>query len=345
MPDRAEALLKRLDEIARRDSVTAADLEQIRHETQPESSSESARSPGLRTQPRMTAGGIDVWVKYRRGEPLNPQDIVTLESIVLGNGLRPAFDIQNGSYATLPSIWQPLNQQRALLNPIIASIGRIELTGHPSTTLGGTAFVCGDSLVMTNRHAAQTFVQGIGMGATLSFVPGISADVDFIEEIGNTASLPINITAPVVVLEEWDVAILRLADLPNSFTPLPMVSSQPGTMRDVMASIVGYPSFDPRDSVVSQLEIFRGVFDKKRLQPGMLRGMKPALSFGRTVAALAHDCSTIGGNSGSALIAVDTGRVVGIHFGGQPEVANFSVPTWELAANPVVRDTAIQFVS
>jgi endonuclease G len=29
-----------------------------------------------------------------------------------------------------------------------------------------------------------------------------------------------------------------------------------------------------------------------------------------------HDCSTLGGNSGSPVLALDTAEVVGLHFGG-----------------------------
>jgi endonuclease G len=75
------------------------------------------------------------------------------------------------------------------------------------------------------------------------------------------------------------------------------------------------------------------VFFKKRLMPGRLTGMKATDSFGRSVKALAHDCTTLGGNSGSAVIDVEGGRVVGVHFSGEPLVANFAVPTWELASD------------
>ena len=42
---------------------------------------------------------------------------------------------------------------------------------------------------------------------------------------------------------------------------------------------------------------------------------------------MTHDSSTLGGNSGSALIDVATGRVVGLHFAGRYLEANYAVPT------------------
>jgi V8-like Glu-specific endopeptidase len=41
---------------------------------------------------------------------------------------------------------------------------------------------------------------------------------------------------------------------------------------------------------------------------------------------LAHDCSTLGGNSGSPVIELASGRVAGLHFGGQFREANLAVP-------------------
>ena len=38
-----------------------------------------------------------------------------------------------------------------------------------------------------------------------------------------------------------------------------------------------------------------------------------------------HDCSTLGGNSGSPIINTNTGSVVGLHFSGRYESANFAV--------------------
>jgi endonuclease G len=110
-----------------------------------------------------------------------------------------------------------------------------------------------------------------------------------------------------------------------------------------MAALIGYPAFDPSENLIQQIQIFRSIFDKKRLQPGRLKGIKAAQSFGRSVQALAHDCTTMGGNSGSAVIDVDSGKVVGIHFAGQPLIANYAVPTWALASDQRVRNSGVEF--
>ena len=45
-------------------------------------------------------------------------------------------------------------------------------------------------------------------------------------------------------------------------------------------------------------------------------------SFAHPVSAMTHDCSTLAGNSGSAVLDVTTGEVVGLHFKGITLQAN-----------------------
>src|SRR6185503_4931810 len=71
-------------------------------------------------------------------------------------------------------------------------------------------------------------------------------------------------------------------------------------------------------------QIFGDVYDKKRLAPGQVTGVGPD--------EMEHDCSTLGGNSGSLLVNLRTGEGVGLHFSGLFLQANFAVPA------PRVRD-------
>ena len=87
------------------------------------------------------------------------------------------------------------------------------------------------------------------------------------------------------------------------------------------------------------------MFQKKRLQPGNILGYGYIESYGENVQALTHDISTLGGNSGSAVIDLYTGDVVGLHFAGMQRVANYAVPAWELAQDGRVVDTGVNFVA
>jgi endonuclease G, mitochondrial len=335
MTERERLLLRRLRQIQLSDKVTVKDLEEL---AVPTAGLESATR-----LPIITPDAIESWRRFEQDEALNHQDLFNLEGIILGNGLRPAFDIENDSYGMLPSKWKDLNDQRPLIEPLIRGIGRLDLIGHPKLTYAGTAFLCGERRLITNRHVAQIFTEGIG-SAQLSFTSGITPSIDLKQEVGSTISLEAKIIAPILVLEEWDIAVLEVDSVPSNVRPLPMMASVPSDIEDRTAAIVGYPTFDPRDDMVQQITIFRGVFDKKRLQPGLLKGMGPAESFGKTVQALAHDCTTIGGNSGSAVIEVATARIAGVHFTSNAPIANYAVPTWALANEPRVRQAGVEFV-
>ncbi len=58
---------------------------------------------------------------------------------------------------------------------------------------------------------------------------------------------------------------------------------------------------------------------------------------------MTHDSSTLGGNSGSAIVDVQTGRIVGLHFAGAYLKANYAAPTHELARDPRVVGAGVNF--
>ena len=69
----------------------------------------------------------------------------------------------------------------------------------------------------------------------------------------------------------------------------------------------------------------------KRLQPGK------AVAYSTEYSAVQHDCSTLGGNSGSPVVDLETNEVIGLHFGGRYGVGNYAVPLWALAEDPLLR--------
>ncbi len=286
---------------------------------------------------------INTLRKVELDRPLSPQEQIRLESIVIPNGLRPSFDVVNDSFETLPATWAGVNARKSALEPLLKGIGRLELAGHPLLRFAGTGFVVGRDLLLTNRHVAEFFVDG-GHSSTLHFKPGLSSTLDLKQEVGSTASIPVRIMAPVVILDDWDAALLHVEPLPDHVQPLALAQTAPATIDGRLAVVVGYPAMDPGADLIQQIQIFRGVFDKKRLMPGRLMGLTATTSFGRSVNALGHDCTTLGGNSGSAVIDVETGTVMGLHFAGEQFVANFAVPTWELATEPALAAAGAAFL-
>jgi hypothetical protein len=287
--------------------------------------------------------------KLARREPLAPQERFALESIVIPDK-RPAVFIENGTYTVAHELWLHLNRDpvKALLCPAFRSIGRIELPGHPSLPYGGTGFVVGAKRLMTNRHVAEIFAAGLG--THVAFRAGLAAGVDFLRERGtlpNDAVL-IKVRRVVMIHPYWDMALLEVEGLDSAHPPLTLSVRPPedyladgGTPAEV--AVVGYPAFDPRNAVDVQTRVFEGVFNVKRLQPGLLKPRARIESFGREVDAATHDASTLGGNSGSAVIDIATGHVVALHFAGRYLEANYAVPAADLARDPRVVDAGVNF--
>ena len=69
-------------------------------------------------------------------------------------------------------------------------------------------------------------------------------------------------------------------------------------------------------------QVFGDVYDKKRLAPGEILKV--------TDSEIEHDCSTLGGNSGSAVVSLATGEALGLHFAGLYMEANYAVPAPKL---------------
>jgi endonuclease G len=123
----------------------------------------------------------------------------------------------------------------------------------------------------------------------------------------------------------WDMAILNVDGLPSG----QMLSLSVKTPEELVGSeviVVGYPARDSRNDLKVQDEVFSGLYNVKRLQPGKVRPRAKIQSFETLVNAMTHDASTLGGNSGSAVIDVATGEVVSLHFGGIYLQGNYAVP-------------------
>jgi len=87
---------------------------------------------------------------------------------------------------------------------------------------------------------------------------------------------------------------------------------------------VGYPARDPHiPDRVPMEKIYGNVFDKKRLAPGFVTGLEAGV--------LTHDCATLGGNSGSALLDLATGNAAALHFAGVFLKSNYAVPAPTIA--------------
>ncbi len=299
-------------------------------------------APGGAQEKDLARAAVD---KLSRGEgaALQPSEMSAFEAIVLPAG-RPVLDVVRDSFERPPAPWEHLDeaQARRRIEATLPAIGRIEAPEHPQLPYVGTGFVVGDGLLMTNRHVAEIFTTGLGTRG-LSFRLGLEpVNVDFKREVAPTPPAPLRLTKVLMVHPYWDMALLEVEGL-GERQPLVLQAVEPNDLRGHDVVVVGYPAQDSRNDFALQNRIFRGVFEVKRLQPGKLTPRRETSSFGNRVAALTHDSSTLGGNSGSAIVDVATGHVVGLHFGGVYLDANFGVPAFEMKREPRLRHAGVCF--
>jgi len=278
----------------------------------------------------------------KRDADLDEQETFALEAIILP-GKRPVVLVHGNRYDALVAPWTALNAAaiRKRLAPLFASIGRIELPNSP-LPYGGTGFVVGPNLMMTNRHVAGLFSQGLG--SRIRYQAG-SAAIDFRREEGMPAPQPATLLKVIgveLIHPYWDMALLRVDGL-NGHSPLRLSVAAPQDLENQNIVVIGYPARDDRNDLQVQDEVFKRIYQVKRLQPGILRHRAAINSFENRVNALTHDSSTLGGNSGSAVINVDNGEVVGLHFAGVYLKSNYAVPAYELARDPRVVKTGVNF--
>jgi endonuclease G len=245
---------------------------------------------------------------------------------IVGNAARLEFTDSESA------VWRARLQASApLLTRAAQAVGRIEVTGLPGYSFVGTGWLVDKNTVVTNRHVAQTFGRRTRAGFTFkqrSRTRPMTADIDFLEETGRLAEREFPIVEILHIEDESgpDFALLRIENRAGPDTlapPIPLAVSSVKPEQQV--AVIGYPARDSRvpDAQLMQ-SIFGDVYDKKRLAPGQITKAQKDLVF--------HDCSTLGGNSGSVVLDLATGQAVGLHFAGRFLEANYAVPAAVVAA-------------
>jgi endonuclease G len=259
--------------------------------------------------------------------PQAAEDNIGLESIVLRR-TRPVLAIRDND-AKLDfidkadsEIWLArLTKAKPFLDSAIRSIGRIDLQGARLDWVG-TGWLVADNILVTNRHVAREFAARKGDGYTfqMGLNGPMSADVDFLQEIDNPAALIFKLIKPLHIEDEPgpDISFFEVEIASgNSKLATPIKLSANVAVTPNVATI-GYPAYDSRIPEPNLMEdIFGKIYNKKRLAPGGITSVEEA--------RILHSCTTLGGNSGSAVIDLDTGEALGLHFSGSFLATNYAV--------------------
>lgn len=268
---------------------------------------------------------LDKSAEEETSSQLSDAEWASLEAIVQVTG-RPALGYRDGQ-VEMPNDagenqhWAVLiATARTNINRVSRSVGRVTRTSGSSNELVGTAWRIGESLVVTNRHVAKLlnfrasdpvtfwkldtrnearvyFDADTSVGFAVSEIAYCSSDegIDFaVLQLDCTANTP---PAPLVI--DW---------VPES---VGVEIIEPGEEKPKFKGkeiyVVGHPYRRVATNLVAK--IFGNADGSKRFSPGYVMSVEGS--------HLEHDCSTLGGNSGSCILTPGKHAVVGLHCGSR----------------------------
>lgn len=290
----------------------------------------------------VTAGRQGLQKLQQEGDsaPLTPEELVGLEAIILLVG-RPAIFVNGGDFASPAGPWRSvLEQERESIRRVFQSVGRIEVSfGVGEPEMLGTGFLVAPGVVMTNRHVASSFCE-LRQG-TWQFMPGLTPSIDFQGERDTPRGEGRELLEVIGIHDspEIDLALLRVPQQGADPEPLTLASEVPDALAGREVYVVGYPATDVQGLTPPQVlqDIFGSVYEVKRLQPGKVMDVDLAQPL------FSHDCSTLGGNSGSCVVDLQTGQVIGLHFRGSYRHSNEAVALWRLRDDPLLKRAEVRF--
>lgn len=263
---------------------------------------------------------------------LSDREYSALEGIVQVTG-RPALRYLDGavqapkSKAGANEYWHVfIATARKDIDRASRSVGRVGIERGTTLDIAGTAWRLGTDLLITNRHVARRLIEPTGERdpARWKFNTALTTVVDFAST--DNASKParfrivgLRYAAPEPYI---DFAVLQL-DGGGATVPLALpcdpdaaalgrqIETTHGASRfqGEEVYVVGHPY---RVESSAQIKRVFGTADgNKRCAPGYVTALDPAEPL------FEHDCSTLGGNSGSCVLSRAHHRVVGLHFGSR----------------------------
>ncbi len=247
-------------------------------------------------------------------------DAFRRESVALRRG-RPVLAIREGETVLQfreaeSGVWKErLTAGSKVLRNAIPAIGRIELSNFIACPSIGTGWMVDSDIIATNRHVAEFFVENAGPGFRFRLGDdrrkSIGARIDFLEEIDSELQSEFEIIEIVFVapLSMPDIALFRVRAAAGTTIPPKLKLSSAQSEMGKTVVVVGYPHRDPdlADQTLMD-DIFGNIYERKRIAPGFVME--------HLAVDVTHDCTTLRGNSGSPVIDLDTGEVVGLHRAG-----------------------------
>ena len=251
--------------------------------------------------------------------------------------VRPAIRIIKGEFLQPTPPWEDLEQFRAAIQSTAGSVGRVEVSGNPLLPFAGTGSMVADGVVMTNRHVAKVFASR--EGENWVFEPDITAGLAWADDPDSEGDNPFTVKGVIGVHPQFDLALLEVEPPDGAVAPPPVTIASEAMegLDGRRVFTLGYPAFDPRNGAEAMRRIFGDVYNVKRLQPGEIMAVRPDAGL------FHHDCSTLGGNSGSCVVDLESNLVLGLHFSGSYLKSNRAVALWQLADDPMLTKAGVNF--
>jgi hypothetical protein len=269
-------------------------------------------------------------------ESAGPDARLGFETIVQRVG-RPVLEIAQDDYIVEgpeAAIWESRLSNatvRTALRRVIPSVGRIEVDNHPDFTWVGTGWLIADDVVVTNRHVASEFAKrnGESSGPAFVFKRGwpdrnvyMTSRIDFRRELRNETPRAFAVRDILHIEDDdgFDFAFLKVerSSASDKLAP-PLIASKDKASAQQYVATVGYPAADSRVPEADLMNrLFGDKYNVKRLAPGQVMDVSGDI--------VLHDCTTLGGNSGSPILDLASGQVVGLHFSGVFARENRGVP-------------------
>ncbi len=235
---------------------------------------------------------------------------------------------------------------RAVVEAVCKATGLIEYSSGAEFKSYDSSFIVADDLILTKRNVADMFSMSVrGIGHFLKY--GYSARINScrVKDRWDTDPSSTRHVTEVVMLHSWfDLALLRIEEGLGGVGPLSLSIADADTVFGSRVVVVGYCSKNPDEDVDIQRQVI-SEFDSKHKSPGFVDAVQIKTFEGRTGRALGHDSSTLTGNSGSPVVDLQSGSVVGLHFKENTDGLNWAVPSSEIAADTRMIDSGIAFDS
>lgn len=226
------------------------------------------------------------------------------------------------------SLVADLDAKRATMQPLMPLVGRVDVRGFPGTDFLGTAWFVADDVVVTNRHVAMLIARQDGR--RFVFARGVAGrpmepSLNSLHEFDDIAVDEARVFAITDILyiepdPGPDIAFLRVSRRTDGARRRYLDVAEEDVGDNTPVFTVGYPARAPRAVISDQDQmkrLYRDRYDVKRAAPGYT--MSPDQGSTR------HDCTTLGGASGSPLVSLAAGEVVGLHFAGLYHETNYAV--------------------